>query len=183
MPGSFNPLTRAHVALAEAALAHLDEVFLVLPSALPHKTYDGVPLADRLSIVRTVSDNHPQLSAALSDGGLITDMARECRQVLPSAEVWVICGRDAAERFVSWDYGSAPGIAEQLADFRLLVAPRGAPYQPPGNLAHRIDLLDLPGDYAEDSASEIRHRVSAGGEWEHLVPPSAVVRIREAYGG
>jgi nicotinic acid mononucleotide adenylyltransferase len=40
LPGSFNPPTRAHLALAEASLAELDEVVLVLPLSFPHQSYD-----------------------------------------------------------------------------------------------------------------------------------------------
>jgi nicotinic acid mononucleotide adenylyltransferase len=169
------------VALAEAALARLDEVLLVLPAAFPHKTYDGVPLEQRLRIVRAVADTHPRLAAAVSDGGLITEMARECQEALPESEVSVICGRDAAERFVAWDYGAGPGIAEQLMGFQLLVAPRGGTFQPPRELADRIGLLDLPDDYDQDSASDVRRRLAEGTRWEHLVPAPALDAIRSAY--
>ena len=39
LPGTFNPPTRAHVALAEAALGEVDEALFVLPRSFPHKEY------------------------------------------------------------------------------------------------------------------------------------------------
>ena len=39
LPGTFNPVTVAHLALAHAALRHVDEVVFVLPRVFPHKNY------------------------------------------------------------------------------------------------------------------------------------------------
>jgi len=55
LPGSFNPPTRAHLALAEAALAELDEVVLVLPRAFPHKNYDGASFVQRADMLRALA--------------------------------------------------------------------------------------------------------------------------------
>ena len=41
LPGTFNPPTLAHIALARAALAQVDEVLFVLPREFPHKPYQG----------------------------------------------------------------------------------------------------------------------------------------------
>jgi hypothetical protein len=41
-----------------------------------------------------------------------------------------MCGRDAAERIVGWDYGDGPPIQDQLNEFRLLVASREGEYSP-----------------------------------------------------
>src|ERR1022692_4872453 len=52
LPSSLNPPTLAHLALAEAALAELDEVVLVLPRVFPHKTYDGASFTQRADMLR-----------------------------------------------------------------------------------------------------------------------------------
>src|ERR1700691_223723 len=70
LPGTFNPPTRAHMALAHAALAHCDEILFVLPRALPHKNYGGVGFEDRLRLLTSTVGSHPHFSAAASDGGL-----------------------------------------------------------------------------------------------------------------
>ncbi len=63
LPGSFNPPTQAHLALALAALANpqagLDEVVLVLPSAFPHKTFDGATFTQRAQMLRVLPLHHP----------------------------------------------------------------------------------------------------------------------------
>src|SRR5580658_3860180 len=50
--GAFNPVTRAHVALAEAARAHVDEIVFAVPRVLPHKEYEGASLAQRVEMLR-----------------------------------------------------------------------------------------------------------------------------------
>ena len=50
-PGSFNPITVAHLALAEAALNVVDEVVFVLPRQFPHKTYSGASFEQRKELL------------------------------------------------------------------------------------------------------------------------------------
>jgi len=50
-PGSFNPPTVAHLALARAALRHVDEVVFVLPRVFPHKNYRGATFHQRLDLL------------------------------------------------------------------------------------------------------------------------------------
>ncbi len=182
LPGAFHPPTRAHLALARAALGSVDEVVFVLPRAFPHKQYEGVGLAERLRLVEAATAGEPRFSVAVSDGGLFLEIARECRAAYGSAvELWFLCGRDAAERFLQWDYGRPGAIQEMLNEFGLLVADRGGRYEPPPELAGRVRHLRLPTDYSDVSATEVRHRIRAGLPWEHLVPESAVDLVRRAY--
>src|SRR5450432_4836233 len=55
LPGTFNPPTRAHLALAEAALEHVDRVIFVLPRVLPHKDLSGVSFEERLALIQAVA--------------------------------------------------------------------------------------------------------------------------------
>ena len=137
LPGAWNPPTRAHVAMLRAALAWAGEGVLVLPRALPHKEFEGASFARRAEWIRRIAAEHG-LSAAISDGGLFIEMARECRSAAGDAAVHVVCGRDAAERIVGWDYGTASTIDSQLDEYQMLVAPRGGVYEPPAHLAARI---------------------------------------------
>ena len=182
LPGSFHPVTNAHLALAEAALEQLDEVLLVMPRELPHKAYEGVGLLDRLEMVRRSVAGHPRLSVAISDGGLFIDIARECRAHFGfDCELWFLCGRDAAERIVNWDYGAEGRFAEQLDEFGLLVAERGGRYDPPEEYGQRIRPLELGCDWNQVSATEIRDRIRDGREWDHLVPAPIVADVRRLY--
>jgi nicotinate (nicotinamide) nucleotide adenylyltransferase len=182
LPGSFNPPTRAHLALAEAALAELDEVVLVLPRFFPHKTYDGASFTQRADMLRSVLDQRPGLAAAISDGGLFIEIAQECRAAYgPSVQLAFVCGRDAAERVVGWDYGNPNAINQMLETFQLLVAFRKGAYQPPPHLSQHIRALTLPADLNAVSASDVRRRIREGADWQHLVPGAIVPMVREIY--
>jgi len=54
-PGSFNPVTAAHLALARAALNNVDEVVFVLPRVFPHKHYHDkdATFEERLELLQT----------------------------------------------------------------------------------------------------------------------------------
>lgn len=183
LSGSFHPITNAHLALAEAALEQLDQVLLVMPREFPHKAYEGVGLLERLEMVRRSVARHPRLSVAISDGGLFIDIARECRAHFGfDSELWFLCGRDAAERIVNWDYGAEGRFAEQLEEFGLLVAERQGRYEPPLAYRDRIRPLELSGDWNAVSATEIRDRIRGGLAWSHLVPEPIVSEVLRFYG-
>jgi nicotinate (nicotinamide) nucleotide adenylyltransferase len=184
MPGSFHPVTVAHLAVAEAALASgVDEVLLVMPRAFPHKGYDLVGLNERIGLVRQAVAGQPNLSVAITDGGLFIDIARECRPHYGfDCDLWFLCGRDAAERIINWDYGSEGRFAEQLTEFGLLVAERQGHFHPPPEYAGRIQALALPGDWNDVSATEVRERIEKRLPWQHLVPAAIHVEVERLYG-
>src|SRR5690348_3009479 len=83
-PGTFNPPTRAHLALAGAALAHCGEVLFVLPRTLPHKDYRGVGFEDRLHLLERAAAAHDRFAVASSGGGLFLEIAAECQEAYGS---------------------------------------------------------------------------------------------------
>jgi len=183
LPGTFNPPTRAHLALADAALAHCDEVLFVLPRALPHKDYSGVGFQERLKLLGGVVAEHPRYAAAASDGGLFVEIAKECRSVYGrEVEMAFLCGRDAAERIVGWKYEREEMLAEMFEQFSLLVARRQGEYDAPHHLASRIRRLRMPDDWDPVSATEVRERIAAGLEWKDLVPPVIAAEVSRVYG-
>jgi nicotinic acid mononucleotide adenylyltransferase len=68
-----------------------------------------------------------------------------------------------------------------LDQFELLVATRDGAYDPPPEIAHRIQLLPLEQDYSKVSATEVRRRIRQGLAWEHLVPEVIAAQVREVY--
>src|SRR5206468_4719103 len=136
LAGAFNPPTVAHAELIRSAAARVDEVLCVLPGRLPHKESHAAMPEERLRLLTGLAP--VPYSVAMSDGGLLIDIARECREHLPdSARLFFICGRDAAERIMTWDYGQANAHGAMLQEFELLVAPRGGDYAPPREVCHR----------------------------------------------
>jgi nicotinic acid mononucleotide adenylyltransferase len=170
LPGAFNPPTKAHVALAHAALEIADSVLLVLPKTLPHKDYAGAPFSSRVEMIRRVASSDRRLGAAVSEGGLFVDIARELRGIWPQAEVHFICGRDAAERIVGWDYGGFDSIERMLEEFQLFVAPRGGGYAPPPHLEKYIRRLQAP-EHDTCSSTTVRELIERGDpRWIDFVP-------------
>jgi nicotinate (nicotinamide) nucleotide adenylyltransferase len=184
LPGTFNPPTRAHLALASAALARVDEVLFVLPSTLPHKNWEGVGFPDRLRLLELALQGEPRFSVGVSSGGLFIDIARECRAAYPAPlDLFFLCGRDAAERIAGWDYPDPGGFAPQLREYRLLVAPRGGHYLPPQDLREWIEPLDAGPASEGVSSTAVRERIARGEPWEHLVPEPITELVRELYPG
>jgi nicotinate-nucleotide adenylyltransferase len=176
LAGAFNPVTRAHLALAEAAGKIVDEVIYVVSRVYPHKHFHGAELEDRIEMLKLAGGRH---RVEITEGGLFIDIARELRQ--PDAEISFICGRDAAERIFHWDYGEAGAIEKMLEEFSLLVAERGGTYEVPEHLRHRVGHLALEEDFRDVSSTEVRRRIAAGEPWEHLVPAAIVKHVREIY--
>src|SRR5437899_2847829 len=79
-PGTFNPVTVAHVALAHAALKLVDEVVFVLPRVFPHKIWSGASFDERLELLQRASQEQERFSIAATTRGLFIDIAAECRQ-------------------------------------------------------------------------------------------------------
>lgn len=181
LAGSFNPPTIAHLELANAAGLQVDEVLCVVPRALPHKEYFGATVEQRVQMLLFAGLTVPH-SIASSDKGLFIDIARECRTHYDAdTRLYHICGRDAAERILTWDYGRSGVVEEMLDEFELLVAPRGGGFQAPAEFKRRIHSLDLRGEHDAVSSSEVRERIARDEPWEHLVPPAIVERVREIY--
>jgi nicotinate-nucleotide adenylyltransferase len=183
LPGTFNPITVAHVALARAALSHVDEVIYVLPRAFPHKSYGRASFAQRVELLLAAAGEDRSVSVAAADGGLFVEIAAECRAAYGSDVAFTfLCGRDAAERIVNWDYGRPGALGEMLRQFDLLVAARGGGYEPPAEFRAAIHCMDLAGEFDHVSATEVRAMIARGETWEHLVPAAIRQRVTEIYG-
>jgi len=181
LAGGFNPPTVAHVAIVAAAQPHLDQVLCVVPRTFPHKRYFGATLEQRLEMLGSLKLAVPH-SVAATDQGLFIDIARECREEFgDDTRLLFLCGRDAADRILSWDYGRAGVVEEMLGQFELLVAERGGEFECPPGFEARAHLLKLAGEHNEVSSTEVRERISRGEAWESLVPEEIVNRVREIY--
>ena len=85
-PGSFNPPTVAHLAVAEAAVraAGLTRLDLVVSRvALGKEDLPADTLAERVAVLEVVAATRPWLGVAVTDARLVTDIAREARDTPP----------------------------------------------------------------------------------------------------
>ena len=181
LAGTFNPPTQAHLELAAAALFHVDQVLFVIPRAFPHKEFFGATLEQRLEML-ALADPGIGYAVAASDAGLFLDIARECRENHPSdVELCFVCGRDAAERVLQWNYGRPGAVEEMLREFELLVADRQGRFQAPPQFRQRIHTLQVRAAVDDVSSTEVRERIARRERWEHLVPKQIVDRVRAIY--
>lgn len=188
-PGSFNPPTVAHLALADKAAQLVDEVIFVLPEVFPHKDFSGVGFDDRLGLLLKVTNGRhftSHFTVASTQGGLFIDMARELRPHYADAKLHFLCGRDAAERIVGWDYGDGdygePGMLERMfAEFSLLVAARNGHYEPPAIYAGSIAHLPLERDFGDFSATQVRNLAARNGDLRDLIPAEIVSDVARLY--
>jgi len=180
LAGAWNPPTRAHLELARAALGWARRAVFVLPRAFPHKPLEGAPFGLRVQWIRSLASLDPRFAAAVSEGGLFLEMAREA-SALGATRVFHVCGSDAAARIVGWDYGPLEPIEKQLEEYELLVAPRPLPFQPPGHLRARIHTLIVPASLDGVSSTEVRRRMRSGEPWTHLVPGIVADSVAAAF--
>jgi nicotinic acid mononucleotide adenylyltransferase len=183
-PGAWNPPTLAHVEIARAARAQVDELIWVLPRAFPHKDFEGAGFdaRARMLVMLAESGDSPGFSAAVSDAGLYIGIADEARKFFGrEVDIALVCGRDAAERMATWDYGTPGVFDELLRRYRLLVAARHGEYEPAGHHSDRIARLDMEMGWDEVSSSEVRRRIAQGEDWRGLVPPMLAGMIEDLY--
>ena len=180
LPGAFNPVTNAHIALAEASIEQhrLDQIIFLLPEVFPHKAYVGASFEERLALLHAALSDKPRWAIASSDRWLFVEIAKAVQDDCgPDADIHLICGRDAAERIVNWDYGDGPDFAKQLRQFQMLVGSRGAGYHIPARYQGRIHRVELPLWLSEVSATAVRQAVIRNEAWEQLVPAAVADEI------
>jgi len=188
LSAAFNPITQAHLALAQSAYVHyqLHEVLFVLPLTQPHKLIHDAPIEARLQMMNLAVQGAPAFSIGLCTHGLFIDI---CRTVAPAyapqTRLWLISGRDAAERVLTWPYADpAAALSTLFARADLLVADREGAFALPDlppvleHAAH-IHHLPLAGEYSHISATEIRTRLAKGEEVDELVPSAVLRYIQE----
>jgi len=189
LSGTFNPPTRAHLALAEqAALALLlDEVLFVLPEIPPHKRQLEASLEQRAEMLVLAVGAYPNFSAAITTHGLFLDIHRAIAPLYPAqTQVFFLAGRDAAERILlRWPYTDPQqALADMFARFEFVVAQRGGPFvvprdSPAASYAEKIHFLTLPAEYEACSGTLARERVSRDQPAEDVVPTEVWLYIHE----
>jgi nicotinate-nucleotide adenylyltransferase len=188
LSAAFNPITRAHLALAHSAYHQyqLHEVLFVLPITQPHKLIHDAPIEARLQMMDLAVQGNPAFSIGLCTHGLFIDICHATAvSYPPQTRLWFISGRDAAERILTWPYPDpAEALGKLFAQAELLVADREGVFVLPNiplvreHAAH-IHHLPLAGEYSHISATDIRTRLANGEEVSELVPPPVLRYIQE----
>ena len=160
-PGSFNPPTVAHLAVAEAAWRQcgLERVDLVVSRvALGKEGVERPRLEDRLAVLEEVPAARPWLGVAVTDARLLADVAEGYDVLVVGADKW------AQVLDPAWYGGSAAARDAALARLpRVAVAPR-PPFPPPGARVPGVEVavLGLEAGHAEVSSTAVR---TGRAEW------------------
>jgi len=178
LAGSFNPLTTAHVTLAETARAAAGLDVVVWTCALVSVDKEQVTraaLADRLAQLMAYVRGAPGNALLLVNRGLYVDQALLTQRLVATpAEIAIVIGFDKVVQILDPRYYAdrEAALRELFAAARLLVAPRGrdsraslgALLERPENrdFAAHITYLDVPAAYA-DASSTLARRLAASG--------------------
>lgn len=159
-PGTFNPLTVAHLAIAEAALAQLpvgrvDVVVSRVPLAKEH--LNRPRLSDRVAVLRRAAQQRPWMHVEVTDDQLLADIAEGYDFLVIGADKWHEL-HDA--RFYENEAARSAALS-RLPE--LAVAPR-----PPSELPDAARRLDLSDSLAGTSSTAVRD-----GALELMAPEAA----------
>ncbi len=185
--GAFNPVTRAHLSLAEQARTQfeLTEVLFVLPERLPHRQPDEASLEDRMAMLGLALTPWPYFSLAVCTQGLFIDIARALVPHYPhGTRLFFLLGADAADRILLWDYPNREAtLAEMFARFDLVIAQRAeelAWSKDPllDRFQNRLHGLEMPRNYQTLSSTAVRAAVRRGDPIDASVPPGVADYIR-----
>lgn len=162
-PGSFNPLTTAHLSLAEQArlACRLDRVDLVLSRVALSKEHVERPRwQDRLAVLEDAAASRPWLGAAATDQQLLADLARDYDVLVVGADKW------AQLLDVRFYGGSVRARDEALARLPdLAIAPRpGVSVKVPAGAT----VIVLPPEVEQASSTAVR-----AGDHRWMAPEAA----------
>ncbi len=158
-PGSFDPLTIAHLHVAETAVRQCGLVRIDLSiSTVTLGKDDGrlTPIEDRLAVISTLAADRPWLGARLSPAQLLADIADGYDLVVVGADKW-------HQLLDPGWYASVEAQREALARLPVVaVAPR-PPWRRPGEEETdpapegvEVVLLDTDPAHHEVSATAVR---------------------------
>lgn len=192
--GTFDPVHRGHVALAEAALSAfmLDRVVLMPGYVTPFKQGRKVASAeDRLAMLQLAVAGHPKVEVStleLERGGVsyTVDTLEALRALHPEDELWLLMGLDSLLSLGHWyrahDIVRLATVATLLRPGAAL--PRGdfAGFSAEESAALREHIVD--GHCPEISSTDVRAKLRASrtGEVPELAPEVlAYIRAKRLY--
>ena len=187
--GTFDPIHRGHLAIAESARAKLSlaEVYFVPAARTPMKEDGSILAAEhRVRMVRLAIADYPYFKLSMIEidrpgPSYTVDTIAELRDNLGvENELFFIIGWDSLIQFPRW---RQPERIIQIC--HLVAVPRPGYSLPdvgpleaaiPG-LSQRLIILDEP--KIDISATEIRQRAKSGESISHLVPEAVEGYIKE----
>jgi nicotinate-nucleotide adenylyltransferase len=186
--GSFDPMTVAHAALAEAAMERADlAVLLYSARTLPK---EGPPLGpllsepERIAALDAFCRNRTRMVVGLCSHGLLADQVEAARDRFPPARLILVMGSDKLLQLLDhrW-YGDRDAVLDVLfresevlfalrsgdedAVQEVLAGLKDSPWR------SRLTQLQVPPSLAAVSSRVVRERLRRGEDVGPLVPPEA----------
>ncbi len=185
LSSAFNPLTTAHVRVAELAMQEyqLAEVMLELSKVNVDKAVYGASLAERLWMLWHFAEGRPRFSVAMCSHGRFIDKVRAIRTAYPeNTEPYFIVGYDTLVRVFDPKYYTdlQAELRELFDQSHFIAANRGQqsladvqaflkqPVCRP--FANRVHLIELDSFHAGLSSTQVRERLKRGETVTGLIP-------------
>jgi phosphopantetheine adenylyltransferase len=169
-PGTYDPATIAHVAVAESALEHADVVLLTVPVVSVDKEHRG-GLVDRIEAVCRAAARHDRLGVAVTNVGLYVDLARVASDAFGRGRVDLVCGADKLAQIMRPEYypdrDAGEVMRSLLSAARILAAPRRGHSLPEG--LPGLVVLDVASEYHSISSSDVREGVARGEDMSRFL--------------
>jgi len=201
--GTFNPIHRAHLSIAEEVLeaCNLDRILFIPAATPPHKDVAGeVEFHHRLAMVEAAIAGHPHfqvsdLEIQRSGKSYSVDTLEILRRQDPGGELFFIIGLDSYRDISSWkDFArifslchvvvtTRPGVdvGEPLAPLPVAIHKEFCYADKPGEMQHKSGnrLIFLKETCLDISSTQIRKMLAEGQSVQHLVPGEVIDYIKE----
>jgi nicotinic acid mononucleotide adenylyltransferase len=182
--GSFDPMTRAHAALAEALRDRGSDLVLMVysPRTMPKAPGGEPPLMTperRMAAVAAWCSSEPGMAAAVCSHGLLTDQVEAAATAFPRAELVLGVGSDKVLQLFdqAWYEDRTAALDSLFRRARVAYALRLDHGQEVERTlgthprwARRIDRIALVEPVTTLSSSDVRRRVRRGENVAELVP-------------
>lgn len=175
--GSFNPLHKGHLAVAEYVVREgfAEEVWLVVSPQNPHKEVAGLaPEEHRLEMAQRAVESVEGVSVCdvefqMERPSYTIRTLERLRELYPTKEFAILGGGDVAATIHSWREGE-----RLVAENKILIYPRNEHDSFP---APFVMLEGAP--RLEISSTKVRELIGVGGLWESEVPTEVADYIRK----
>ncbi len=160
-PGTFNPIHKAHLRMAEFAIEHynFDKIIFIPAYIPPHKDIDIDLAKHRLNMVRIAISNNPKFELSdieyKSEGKSYTliTVKKIIQQYKINTKLNFIIGTDAFEKIDSWYK-----VDELKKLVHFIVFPRGVKLSPKQGFEYEL----APMEYINISSTKLRNKLEDG---------------------
>ncbi|HEX2090576.1 MAG TPA: hypothetical protein VHI54_11730 [Actinomycetota bacterium] len=188
LSGSFDPMTVAHAAMAEAASRLVDLVLLVYSARTLPKEGSAPPAllteGDRLQVLAGFCESHPKIAVGLCSHGLLAHQVAAARGRFPTASLFLVVGSDKVLQLLDpkWYDDRDSALESLFGEAQMLYAERAGEegltataLSRPENVRwrDRFIRLEVPANVASISSRSVRSLLAAGRDVADVVVPEA----------